>query len=257
MEVGVVAPKRYTTLLHFTYRKGVFQTGTKTTPFHPLSTGMGLEGNLILFCCYPQLEVHRRGHFIKFLCFIHWKAVLQGISSFLYRKWKLGLTDCRMKTVSSELGDPVMAEPCANQPIWQRMHSLIPEGFSVTCQRTILGSPQWERQEVDSNPQLKWLEQNNSAGITEHGLVSSLWVYVLGFLKVIECKGGSGGVGWTRSFFYGVLTPACCSVTAPEAFGIASSKYLKSFAGRTAVGCRDGKQKSPSLSLWVCLQKDL
>lgn len=217
---------------------------------------MGLEGNLILFCFYPQLEVHPRGHFIKFLCFM--KGHLAGHFKFSLQKMKAWPNlDCRMKTVPSELEDPVMAEPCANQPIWQRMHSLIPEGFSVTCQRSILGPPQWERQEADSNPQLKWLEQNNSAGITEHELVSSLWVYVLRLLKVVECK-VEAVVALAEHFlsfmgFWHLLAV----VWRPPRPSACKQQILKGLAGGTAVGCRDGKQKSPGLFLWVCLQTGL
>lgn len=66
--------------------------------------------------------------------------------------------------VSFPVWRPRARIPRANQPIWPRMHSLIPAGFSDTCQRAIFSLSQWERQEPGSNPQLKRLEQNNSAG---------------------------------------------------------------------------------------------
>lgn len=49
------------------------------------------------------------------------------------------------------------------------------------------------------------------------------------------------------SFFFLWASGTCCSVTAPET-SCMQARNIKRFAGRTAVGCIAGKQKSPGLS---------
>lgn len=165
--------------------------------------------------------------------------------------------------VSFPVWRPRARIPRANQPIWPRMHSLIPAGFSDTCQRAIFSLSQWERQEPGSNPQLKRLEQNNSAG--DHrpwacvfALLCSVsvcaqivnrvfdWVVVVVLVELV----------YVCVFLFLWASGTCRSVTAPETSCMRAAN-IKRFAGRTAVGCIAGKQKSPGFSPLGLLGKRL
>lgn len=56
--------------------------------------------------------------------------------------------------------------------------------------------------------------------------------------------GGGGGVGGTLSFFYGVLAPTCCSVTAPEAFSM-QAVNIKRFCWQNSCRLQRWKTKVP------------
>lgn len=101
--------------------------------------------------------------------------------------------------------EALSVNPYAKQPIWQRMHSLSPAGSPDTCQKAIFSSSQWERQEPGSNPQLKRLEQNNSARITEHELV---WLHFCVFFVsacVLKLLKVCLNVWWWRCSYVCVL----------------------------------------------------
>lgn len=136
---------------------------------------------------------------------------------------------------------------CISAPGWQKTH---PGCFSDTCQRVIFIPSRWERQEPGSNPQLKRLEQNNSAGIRERERVFALSVFTLSVCtQTVKSLFQRGCV-----FLFLWASGTCCSVTAPETSCMRAAN-IKRFAGRAAVGRIAGKQRTPGLSLWGCRGK--